>query len=124
MPVNLEWHPDLPVLQITYTGILTTEEYQAMRKQARKMLDAGPDQVIVMADVRAFESFPTAGNLQRRREPIVSHPKVYRLLVVVGSRLMQRLSRATLTDLDRAQLRVFLFDDPAGALDAARQFLR
>jgi hypothetical protein len=97
MPVELEWHPSLPVLVATYKGTLSAKEYDKMCDERAKMLKAGPSQVILFADTRQMQAFPDA-EIAVQRESVMRHGKVVRTLVVLDDRLYRRIRRSLLDD--------------------------
>ena len=93
MPVELQWHPTLPVLIATYRGVITSGNYQAMRDQRRAMLDAGPDQVILLVDLRQMEALRNGEKTVPYKNDVVLR-KVYRTLIVLREPLYRTLARA------------------------------
>jgi hypothetical protein len=92
MPVNLEWHSSLPVLQTTYKGALSANEYSAMYRRRLEMLDEASSPVILLVDAQGLESFPDATNVKRSGN-VLLHGNVFRTLVVMPESLYHRLSR-------------------------------
>jgi hypothetical protein len=109
MPVDLQWHPTLPVLIATYRGVITPGDYRTMCDRRRAMLEAGPEQVILLADTREMEAL---------REDIAAMPcentvarrKVYRTLIVLHERLYRTLIRAIADTSDQDTLVSFYRD--------------
>ena len=99
MPVDLEWHPSLPVLVATYKGTLSAKEYDKMCEERAKMLKSGPSQVILFADTRQMQAFPDA-EIAQRRESVMRHRKVVRTLVVLEDTLYRRVQRSLIDDQD------------------------
>jgi hypothetical protein len=97
MPVSLEWHPSLPVLQATYKGILSVSEYRAMCRQRSDMLEEGPEQIVLVVDTQQMEGFPDAGT-EARGEDVLLYDRVYRTLIVLPEDLYRRVSRTIVTD--------------------------
>ncbi len=93
MPVQLEWLADHPVIMLTYSGVLTAQEYRAMLGKRATMLGKGGDSLIVVADVTRFEAF-TAPE-QARGPGVLAHPRVKRLVLVLPPRLYQMVARTT-----------------------------
>jgi hypothetical protein len=115
MPVRLEWHTSLPVLQATYNGILSAKEYYAMCRQRSDMLDRGPEQIVLVVDAQRIENFPDAATVERG-ENVLWHPKVYRTLIALPEDLYLRLARAVIAD---NELPVHFYPGIDRALDAA-----
>lgn len=92
MPVNLEWHSSLPVLQTTYKGVLSANEYSTMSRRRLEMLEEVPSAVILLVDAQALEGFPDATNVKRGENALL-HDHVFRTLVVMPEDLYRRLSR-------------------------------
>jgi hypothetical protein len=97
MPVSLEWHPSLPILQATYKGILSANEYFAMCRQRSEMLEKGPGQIVLVVDAQQMEGFPDAGTA-KRGEDVSLHDRVYRTLIVLPEDVYRRVSRTIVTD--------------------------
>jgi hypothetical protein len=97
MPVSLEWHPLLPVLQATYKGILSANEYHAMCRQRSDMLKEGPGQIVLVVDAQQMEGFPDA-DTAKRGEVVLLHDRVSRTLIVLPEDLYRRVSRTIVTD--------------------------
>jgi hypothetical protein len=115
MPVNLEWHSSLPILQTTYTGVLSANEYSAMYRRRLEMLEEAPSPVILLVDAQGLESFPDATNV-KRSENVLLHDNVFRTLVVMPEGLYDRLSR---TIAPENSLPVRFYASLDRALDAA-----
>ncbi len=119
MPVELQWHPTLPVLIATYRGVITPGDYRTMCDRRRAMLEAGPDQVILLADTREMEAF---------REDVAAIPcengatrrKVYRTMIVLHERLFRTLIRAIDDTSDQDSL-VSFYRDREDAIRRAEQ---
>ncbi|HVO70771.1 MAG TPA: hypothetical protein VMT24_12040 [Aggregatilineaceae bacterium] len=97
MPVELRWHPKLPVLLATYTGVISVKDYYAMCDGRLDMLRKGPDRAILLADVQSLEGFPDLEPSQRG-ENILLHEKIARTLIVLDSSFFRRLSRSMVPD--------------------------
>ena len=118
MPVELQWHPALPVLVATYSGMLSAKEYYAMCDRRLKMLLDGPEQVILVADTQPMEGFRDALAVDLR-ENILLHDKVYCTLIVLAEDLHHKLARAMLSDRYPVQF----FPDSSAALDFAETLI-
>jgi hypothetical protein len=121
MPVNLEWHPALPVLVATYSGALTSGEYYAMCDQRKAMLKSAPDRIILLVDTRQFEGFPDA-DVIRLRENVLTHKKVICTLIVLPTSLYHALTKHLSALADPAH-RVRFFEDFGAAVAHARAAL-
>jgi hypothetical protein len=117
MPVSLEWHTSLPILQATYIGLLSANEYYAMCRQRSDMLNKGPEQIVLVVDAQQMEGFPDAGTA-KRGEDISLHDRVYRTLIVLPEDLYRRVSRTLVTDDD---LPVWFYATFDGAREAAER---
>lgn len=117
MPVQLEWHPSLPVLISTYTGNISQDDYQSMYKRRQAMLQEGPAQVILLANTQQMDAFPDA-HKTRRGENIVFHKKVYKTFVVFKPDLHRSLRRA-ITETEVYDLPIAFFRDEDSALAEA-----
>ena len=115
MAVHLEWHTSLPVLQATYLGALSANEYRAMCRQRSELLKSGPEQIVLVVDMQQMEGFPDSDAVERQ-ENILLDDRVYRTLIVIPEDLYSRLSRAILVD---QQLPVHFFSNIDQALDEA-----
>ncbi len=117
MPVDLEWHPSLPVLVVTYKGSLTAKEYDKMCDERTKMLKSGPSQVILFADTRQMQAFPDAESAVLR-ESVIRHAKVIRTLVVLEDKLYRRIKRSLLDDKEDGYPVSFYSDADLALIDA------
>lgn len=97
MPVELRWHPSLPVLLATYTGSISIKEYYKMCEERLTMLRKGPDRAILLADVQRLDGFPDLEPSQRG-DNILLHEKIARTLIVLDSGFFRRLSRSIVPD--------------------------
>jgi hypothetical protein len=120
MPIRLEWHSELPVLQATYSGVLSPNEYAAMCRQRAEMIHEGPEHIVLVMDAQKLEGFPDAGTI-KRCESVLHSAKVYRLLVVIPNDLYHRLSGAIIT---HSELLVHFYPDLDHALDDAQRLAR
>ena len=116
MPVELEWHSELPVLVATYTGTLTRKAYDAMCAQRRKMLDEGLEQVILLADTRALESVTAPASFERD-STVFFEPCVAGTFIVLTENLYRRVLRAVDVD-NQHQHPMQFFKTIDAALDA------
>ncbi|MBN1201754.1 MAG: hypothetical protein JXJ20_07865 [Anaerolineae bacterium] len=119
MPVNLEWHPSLPILLATYSGVLSTDEYYMMSEQRQTMLNNGPDQIILVADMRQMESFPDSLEIDLC-ENVLTHEKIHRVLIVSMNGLYSILRNAVAATEGR-DLRVLFFHDLEEVLNTAEK---
>jgi hypothetical protein len=119
MAVHLEWHTSLPVLQATYQGALSANEYRAMCRRRSELLNRGPDQIVLVANMQQLEGFPDSAAVERH-ENILLDDRVYRTLIVIPEDLYSRLSRTVLSD-DR--LPVHFFSNIDQALDVAESLI-
>jgi hypothetical protein len=115
MAVHLEWHTSLPVLQATYQGALSANEYRAMVRRRSELLSRGPDQIVLVANMQQMEGFPDSAVAERHGN-ILLDDRVYRTLIVIPEDLYTRLSRTVLSD---SRLPVHFFPDIDRALDMA-----
>jgi hypothetical protein len=120
MAVHLEWHTSLPVLQATYQGALSANEYRAMCRQRSELLKGGPEQIVLVVNMQQMEGFPDSAAVERR-ENILLDNRVYRTLIVIPEDLYSRLSRAVLPDDDRLPVRFYSSIDRA--LDMAETLI-
>lgn len=117
MAVEMRWHPDLPVLEATYVGKLSTSDYYAMCEQRYTMLVDGPDHIVLLVDASEFESFAAANTIDRC-ENILLHPKVVSTMIVLQEDLYKNLAR---TFLEARPVR--FFKDKDHALEEAQALL-
>ena len=115
MTVHLEWHTSMPVLQATYQGALSANEYRTMIQQRSELLKGGPEQVVLVMNMQHLDGFPDSVAAERR-ENILLDARVFRTLVVIPEDLYSRLSRAIMVD---QRLPVHFFADIDQALDEA-----
>ena len=115
MTVHLEWHTSMPVLQATYQGALSANEYRTMIQRRSELLQGGPEQVVLVMNMQHLDGFPDSVAAERR-ENILLDARVFRTLVVIPEDLYSRLSRAILVD---QQLPVHFFSNIDQALDEA-----
>ena len=120
MAVHLEWHTSLPILQATYQGALSANEYRAMCRQRSELLKKGPEQIVLVANMQQMEGFPDAAAVERR-ENILWDDRVHRTLIVIPEDLYSRLSRTVLSD---TRLPVHFFPNIDRALDMAEMLTR
>lgn len=121
MPFDIQWHADLPVLVVTYQGKLTLKEYQKLIAQRAAMLNDGPAQVVILADMQDFESFPDAEQLTET-ENATAYDNVRSLVVVLPQDMYKRISHASTRDLDR-DFALYFFGNRDQALEAAGALL-
>ncbi len=119
MAVHLEWHTSLPVLQATYQGALSANEYRAMCHRRSELLKGGPEQIVLVANMQQMEGFPDSA-VAERQENILLDTRVYRTLIVIPEDLYSRLSRTVLSD---NRLPVHFFPSIDRALDAAERLI-
>lgn len=119
MPVSLEWHTSLPILQATYKGILSANEYYTMCRQRSDMLNKGPGRIVLVVDAQRMEGFPDAG-VVKRGEDISLHDRVYRTLIVLPEDLYRRVSRAIVAD---DNLPVWFYSTVDGARETAERLV-
>ena len=118
MPVELRWHPSLPVLLATYTGSISIKEYYKMCDERQAMLRKGPQQAILLVDVQHLAEFPDLEPSQRG-ENILLNEKIARTLIVLDGGFFRRLSRSIVPDAGRGYP-VRLFGDVEEALAEAK----
>jgi hypothetical protein len=121
MPVELTWRISWPVLIATYSGLLSSQEYNQMFDQRQAMLEAGPERAILLTDLRGLEGFPGARAVDLDQN-ILTHVKIRCVLVVVPDDLYRRVSRAIL-DSSHPGLRAYLFPDFNQAIACAETLL-
>ena len=122
MPVELRWHPKLPVLLASYTGSISIKEYYKMRDERLAMLRKGPDRAILLADVQHLDEFPDLEPTQRG-ENILLDEQITRTLIVLDSDFFRRLARSMVPDPDR-RYPVRVFGDMEEALAEAQTLAR
>lgn len=121
MPVQLHWHPSLPILIMTYRGRLTVNAYQTMCAERDRLLNERPAPVILVADVSQLDEFADAGLV----EPCASaldDPRVGSVLVVLSEAGYRSVLRAA-EETAGQPLRARFFRDLAGALAAAERLV-
>lgn len=124
MPVQLKWHPSLPILIVTYPASLSREAYHAMSDQRQAMLDARPEHdVIVLVDVRGLFTF-TDPQVIEQCDSALAHPRVRRIAIVLDGDLYDGMVRAFLPPDVLFEHRVDFFKDYDVALNAATAWLR
>ncbi|HEX3050803.1 MAG TPA: hypothetical protein VHP83_09135 [Aggregatilineaceae bacterium] len=121
MPIQIEWKHKLPILVIEYSGNLTSKEYYDMCAKRQKLLDEGPEQVVVVADTQDLEGFPE-NKIIELCETIINHPHLSVLLVVLRKNLYQNLSRSMLGKTETLW-RVNFFADAEAALNEAERLV-
>jgi hypothetical protein len=119
MVVHLEWHTSLPVLQATYQGALSASDYRAMCHQRSELIEAGPDQLVLVMNMQQLEGFSDAAVVERRENILLDH-RVFRTLVVIPEDLYSRLARAIVVD---RRLPVHFFSNIDQALDEAESLI-
>ncbi len=117
MPVTVKWHAVLPVLEVTYQGILSARDYQTMRKQQHTLLAESPKRIILLADMRRLERFPDADTIDPG-DSLLAHPQVIGAVVVLDAKLYDRLAHAILP-ADGILYKVYFFRDYDSALSQA-----
>ena len=95
MFVTVEWPDTSPILVTTYQGKLTLKEYRAMREQQRAMLADAPDEVVLLADMRAFDGFPDADTIEPDAS-LLAQPQITGAVIVLDDELYDGLARAFL----------------------------
>jgi len=116
MPIELVWHPTLPVLIATYSGDLNANDHRAMTRKRAAMIAKADQPVVLLADVRALGSFEDATKVAAG-EHVLRHANVICTLVVLGEEVYHRWSRAILSAETRYH--VLLFPTMDQALAAA-----
>jgi hypothetical protein len=119
MSVHLEWHTSLPVLQATYQGALSANDYRAMCRRRSELLNTGPEQIVLVANMQEMEGFPDSATVERH-ENILLDDRVYRTLIVIPEDLYSKLSRTVLSD---SRLPVHFFSNIDRALDMAETLI-
>jgi len=119
MPIQIEWKHKLPILVLDYSGNLTPKEYYDMCAKRQKMLDEGPEQVVLVADTQNLEGFPE-NKIVEICETILNHPRVNTLMVVLRKNLYQNLSRSMLGSAEMFW-RVNFFAEVDAAFDEAKR---
>jgi hypothetical protein len=120
MAVQLEWHKSLPVLQATYVGALSANDYRAMCRRRSELLNTGPEQVVLLANMQQMEGFPDSAAVERH-ENILLDERVYRTLIVIPEDLYSKLAPTVLSDI---RLPVHFFSNIDRALDMAETLIR
>jgi hypothetical protein len=120
MAVQLEWHQSLPVLQATYVGALSANDYRAMCRRRSELLNRGPEQVVLLANMQQMEGFQDSAAVERH-ENILLDARVYRTLIVIPEDLYSKLARTVLSD---SRLPVHFFSNIDRALDMAETLIR
>ncbi len=122
MPFDMQWHTNLSsVLVVTYQGKLTLKEYRDLVQQRAAMIKDGPGDVVVLADMQDFDSFPDAAQLTQV-ENVSAYDKVRSLVVVLPENMYKRISHVSAQDLDR-HFAVYFFGSRDQALEAADHLL-
>lgn len=116
MPFAIHWHPSLPVLLMTYSGVVSAEDYTAMCTRRRQMLDEHGGQVVLVVDVQAMETF--MGDSVRPCENILLDERIVRAFIVLPQDLYRKLSR-NFRHTPRRALRAAFFDSLETALAEA-----
>ena len=119
MPVEVSSHPSLPILIAVYSGVLTSEEYRAMRAQRDDLLAQFEGPVVVLADMRALEAFPDARQAERYAGVFAS-ARLRAVAIVLGERRYRVLMPALLPNGER-HYTVKFFDDVDAALAYAEK---
>ena len=119
MPVDVRSHPSLPILIAVYSGVLTSDEYRAMRAQRDDLLAQFEGPVVVLADMRALESFPDARQAERYAG-IFASERLHAVVIVLGERPYRVLLPALLPNSERHYTARF-FDDADAALAYAEE---
>jgi hypothetical protein len=122
MPVKLQWHSSLPILQATYTGNLSATDYTTMCDERQVLLSDGPKQVILLSDLREMKAFKDADIIEQR-ENILLHPKVICALIVVEETLYRNVLRRSIGETRYPNYYVHFFADVETALGHAKQVL-
>jgi hypothetical protein len=112
-------HPTLPVLIATYKGVITPGDYRTMCDRRRAMLEAGPDQVILLADTREMQPFREDAATVPCENGVI-HRKVYRTVIVLHERLYRTLIRAIADTSDQDTV-VSFYRDREDAIRRAEQ---
>ena len=120
MPIELAWHPALPILTATYSGDLTATEHRAMSRNRAALLAKTEHPVIFLADVRGLGSFEDAAKVAAG-EHVLRHANVLCTLIVLNEDMYHRWSRAILSTETRYH--VLLFPTMDEALSAAESLL-
>lgn len=121
MPVELQWHSKLPVLMAEYSGTLTSKVYYAMCDKRRKMLDNGPDLVVIIANMQQLENVRDAESFERNDDDLFDG-RVASTLVVLPNDLYRRVIRA-LDVNNQSHFPVQFFGDMDSALAAVGQLV-
>jgi hypothetical protein len=122
MPVDVQWHPTWPVLIITYTGVVTAAEYAALNEQRRRMVDHGPEAILVIADLYAFQALSDT-DVFPPGESVLRHSQVRHTLVVLPADLHARLAGAIRSPSPPPRYAVSLYPDLTSALAQAETLL-
>ncbi|MCD4685975.1 MAG: hypothetical protein K8S97_08565 [Anaerolineae bacterium] len=121
MSTEMTWHRELPVLIVTYRGTLTLKAYRTLCAERAQALQDGPDAVVVLADMREFEGFPDAGEMDAL-DNVLHHDTVCGLVIVTSDVLFNRLRGLVADDAGR-RYAVYIFGAMDSAVEAARQML-
>lgn len=121
MPIEMIWHHDLPVLIVTYCGVLTTKDYRRLCAERAQALAEGPDTVIVVADMREFEGFPDANTLDEL-ENVLRYDTVCGLVIVASDVMFNRLRGLVVDDVSR-RYPVYVFGALDDAMEVAEQMM-
>ena len=121
MPINIEWHSNLPVLIVSYSGIVTAGEFRQLEQQRNAMLSERSEPVMLLADMREMERLADALAIQSS-EPSFQYPNVSYILVVLSPRLYRVLLRA-IEDTAEYDYPVRFFMEVDAALAAAETLI-
>lgn len=121
MPFTIAWHETLPVLIVTYRGELSLSEYRQLVKKRAELLRGGPEQTVIVADMREFDGFPDA-EVVHDSENVTRLDHVRATLFVVEAAPHKRLLRSVVHDPDQ-RLSTYWFAELDQALDAAHVIL-
>lgn len=109
MPVQISWHPTLPVLIATYSGLLLSREHREMVKGRKQLLDGVPGKVYLLADTRQLEGVEDIYTLAAQ-ENIFKHRRIHRTLIVLKPSVY-RSNLVAIRDTFTLDLPVLFFAD-------------
>ncbi len=119
MPVQLEWHSTMPVLQVTCTGTLSANDYYALNRRRSELLKTQEGDALLLVDLQQLAGFPDAAVVERG-ESALRDNRIQHILAVLPDDLYRRVAR---TVIQNSALRVLLFPTITAALDAAETLL-
>lgn len=94
MPIEFEWHSELPVLIATYHGDLNSEDCKAAAAQRSTYLQDRVDGFVCVADLRSYTG-SAADCLLPAEASVLAEDRLICLLLVVSEAFYRVVTRAT-----------------------------